>query len=68
MGGDLTERPVGGVGLGDHLQNPATTSAGVWTRGEVRPLPPTVLGVLVEKFKLTPIKTADEDLATILGA
>ena len=29
---------------------------------------PTVLGVLVEKFKLTPIKTADEDLATILGA
>jgi len=27
-----------------------------------------VLGVLVEKFKLTPIKTADEDLATILGA
>ena len=31
-------------------------------------LSPTVLGVLVEKFKLTPIKTADEDLATILGA
>ena len=28
---------------------------------------PTVLNVLVEKFGLTPIKTADEDLATILG-
>jgi len=27
---------------------------------------PTVLNVLVEKFGLTPIKTADEDLATIL--
>ncbi len=28
---------------------------------------PTVLNVLVEKFGLTPIKTADEDLAAILG-
>ena len=28
---------------------------------------PTVLNVLVEKFGLTPIKTADEDLSTILG-
>ncbi len=28
---------------------------------------PTVLSVLVDKFNLTPIKTADEDLATILG-
>jgi hydroxylamine reductase len=30
-------------------------------------LSPTVLNVLVEKFGLTPIKTADEDLKTILG-
>jgi hydroxylamine reductase len=30
-------------------------------------LSPTVLNVLVEKFGLTPIKTADEDLASILG-
>ena len=28
---------------------------------------PTVLNVLVEKFGLTPIKTAEEDLKTILG-
>ena len=28
---------------------------------------PTVLNVLVDKFGLTPIKTADEDLAAILG-
>jgi hydroxylamine reductase len=30
-------------------------------------LSPTVLNVLVEKFGLTPIKTAEEDLASILG-
>jgi len=30
-------------------------------------LSPTVLNVLVEKFGLTPIKTADEDLASILN-
>ena len=30
-------------------------------------LSPTVLNVLVEKFGLTPIKTADEDLKKILG-
>ncbi len=46
----LARRPeavglIEAVGLGDRVQNPATTSAGVWTRGEVRPLPPTVLGV-----------------------
>lgn len=28
---------------------------------------PTVLNVLVEKFGLTPIKTAEEDLKAILG-
>jgi oxygen-dependent protoporphyrinogen oxidase len=34
------------VGLGDQLVSPATTSAGVWIRGSVRPLPSrTVLGV-----------------------
>lgn len=33
------------VGLGDVLVYPATTSAGVWTRGAVRSLPRTVMGV-----------------------
>ncbi|MGH3504113.1 MAG: FAD-dependent oxidoreductase, partial [Nocardioidaceae bacterium] len=33
------------VGLGDDLVYPATTGAGVWTRGAVRPLPPTLMGV-----------------------
>jgi len=33
------------VGLGDDLTHPDTTSAAVWTRGAVRPLPPTLMGV-----------------------
>jgi protoporphyrinogen/coproporphyrinogen III oxidase len=33
------------VGLGDELVHPATTSAAIWSRGAVRPMPPTVLGV-----------------------
>lgn len=46
----LARRPeavglIEAAGLADRVQNPVTTKAGVWTRGEVRPLPPTVLGV-----------------------
>jgi len=33
------------VGLGDDLRHPATGAAEVWSRGRLRPLPPTVLGV-----------------------
>ncbi len=33
------------VGLADEVVPSATTSSGVWTRGAVRPLPPTVMGV-----------------------
>jgi protoporphyrinogen/coproporphyrinogen III oxidase len=33
------------VGLGDALVDPITTSAGVWSRGAVHPLPRTVMGV-----------------------
>ncbi|MDQ4085430.1 MAG: protoporphyrinogen oxidase, partial [Actinomycetota bacterium] len=33
------------VGLGDDLTHPATTAAAVWTRGAIRPLPPTLMGV-----------------------
>ncbi len=38
---ELTEA----VGLGDELVHPVTTSAGIWTSGVVRPLPPTLLGI-----------------------
>ncbi len=46
----LNRRPeavdlVRAVGLGDDLCHPATTSASVWSRGSLRPMPPTVLGV-----------------------
>ena len=33
------------VGLRDAIVEPAVSGAGVWTRGAVRPLPPTLLGV-----------------------
>jgi len=33
------------VGLGDDIRHPDSTAAGVWSRGALRPLPPTVLGV-----------------------
>lgn len=33
------------VGLGDALVYPTTTSAGVWTRGAVHPLPRSIMGV-----------------------
>jgi protoporphyrinogen/coproporphyrinogen III oxidase len=33
------------VGLGDDLTHPDTTSSAVWTRGAVRPLPPTLMGI-----------------------
>lgn len=46
----LARRPEGvdlarEVGLGADLVHPATASAAVWTRGALRPLPPTVMGM-----------------------
>lgn len=46
----LNRRPeavdlIRSVGLGDDLCHPATTAAAVWTRGRMRPMPPSVLGV-----------------------
>jgi protoporphyrinogen/coproporphyrinogen III oxidase len=47
----LARRPEGigliaDLGLSDELRRPGTTSAGIWTRGEVRPLPrKQVMGV-----------------------
>lgn len=38
---DLIEQ----VGLGDIIVHPATTKAALWTRGALRPMPPTVMGV-----------------------
>lgn len=33
------------VGLDGHVVNPATMEASIWTRGELRPMPPTVMGI-----------------------
>lgn len=46
----LNRRPEGvalarSVGLADAVVHPATTSAAVWARGALRPLPPTLLGI-----------------------
>lgn len=46
----LNLRPEGvalarAVGLADRVVHPAATTAGIWTRGAVRPMPPTVMGV-----------------------
>ncbi|MFT4188976.1 MAG: protoporphyrinogen oxidase [Aeromicrobium sp.] len=62
------------IGLGDRVVHPATTRAGVWTRGAVRPLPPTVLGVpsdvdaalasgVVETVEARSVPLADEDVS-----
>jgi oxygen-dependent protoporphyrinogen oxidase len=46
----LNRRPEGTglareAGLGDRLVHPATTSANLWTRGVMRPMPRTLMGV-----------------------
>ena len=46
----LNRRPegvalAGAVGLGADVVHPATSSAGIWTRGALRPLPPTLMGI-----------------------
>ena len=33
------------VGIGDAIVHPSTSAAGLWTHGEVRPMPPTLMGV-----------------------
>ena len=39
------------VGLGHDLVFPATTSAAVWTRGDLHPLPPTLMGIPADLAK-----------------
>lgn len=46
----LARRPealdlIAAVGLSDKLVHPATTAAGIWTHGAIRPMPPTVMGI-----------------------
>lgn len=53
----LNRRPeavdlIRAVGLGDDLCHPVTSSASVWSRGRLRSLPPTVLGVPIDSLAL----------------
>lgn len=49
------------VGLGEDLESPHTTSAGVWTRGRVQPLPPgSLMGVPAWSREAVGVLTADE--------
>jgi oxygen-dependent protoporphyrinogen oxidase len=46
----LARRPealdlVHAVGLDDHVVNPDTITASIWTHGSLRPMPPTVMGI-----------------------
>jgi len=58
----LNRRPeavdlVRAVGLGDDLCHPANRQASVWSRGALRPLPPTVLGVPTDLAALVRSRT-----------
>ncbi|MBV9290827.1 MAG: protoporphyrinogen oxidase [Frankiales bacterium] len=51
------------VGLGDEIVHPATTSARVWARGRLRPLPPrSVFGVPANARSLAGVLSAPEVL------
>jgi oxygen-dependent protoporphyrinogen oxidase len=50
----LARRPeavdlIRAVGLGDDVVHPATTSAGLWVGDRIRAIPPTVMGVPVDR-------------------
>ena len=74
----LARRPEGldlihRIGLDDHVVNPNTTTASIWTRGALRPMPPTVMGIPADIAELVEsgiaeveahvIPVADEDVS-----
>ncbi|MFT4298619.1 MAG: protoporphyrinogen oxidase [Aeromicrobium sp.] len=75
----LARRPeavglIEAVGLADRLVHPATTAAAVWTKGALRPLPPTVLGIpadtralaasgIVERVETRSVPVPQEDVS-----
>jgi oxygen-dependent protoporphyrinogen oxidase len=53
----LARRPealdlVHAIGLDDRLVHPETVSASIWTRGALRPMPPTVMGIPADRAAL----------------
>ncbi len=63
------------IGLTDAVEHPRTASASIWTRGALRPMPPTVMGVpadleallasgiVSEAPQSTPAAVPDEDVS-----
>lgn len=54
----LARRPEGldliaEIGLDDRVVNPETTAASIWTRGALRAMPPTVMGIPADVAALT---------------
>lgn len=54
----LARRPEGldlihRIGLDDRVVNPETITASIWTRGALRPMPPTVMGIPADVPALT---------------
>ena len=48
------------VGLGDRIVHPATTTAMLWTRGELRRMPPTLMGVPTDARALAQSRVISE--------
>ncbi|MGI9085338.1 MAG: protoporphyrinogen oxidase [Aeromicrobium sp.] len=48
------------IGLGEAIVHPATSDAAIWTRGAVRPMPPTVMGIPADVDALMASGIVDE--------
>ncbi len=62
----LARRPEGldlmhAVGLDDRVVNPRTSDAAIWTRGALRPMPPTVMGIPADVTALAASGIAEVD-------
>lgn len=62
----LARRPEGldlihAIGLDDQVVNPQTTTASIWTRGALRTMPPTVMGIPADVAALAESGIADVD-------
>ncbi|MCW2751555.1 MAG: hemG [Aeromicrobium sp.] len=62
----LARRPEGldlihAVGLADQVVNPQTSAAAIWTRGELRTMPPTVMGIPADVAALAESGIAEVD-------
>ncbi|MCW2801901.1 MAG: hemG [Propionibacteriaceae bacterium] len=62
----LARRPealdlIHAIGLDDHVVNPQTSAASIWTRGALRTMPPTVMGIPADVAALAESGIAEVD-------